>query len=265
MRIIFLMLLASLPMRAEDWTTSDGKSYHDIKVVRVEADAVTILDSDGGARISLAILSPELQQKFHYDPAKAALSAKQYEADHAFAEQQIAFERQQQEKIDKDAQAKALSEAQAEQARLAQDQAHKSHLASIKISQVHLVGLILQKLSDGYLVTPAPPDLEAPGEPVGIHHGPNGSWVSSQTDSSRIPWLRASKIFLINATRDLVDGDQINLLVYPVGEFSYTDTQGAVSTVRKYDLVPAEANIPIEPADQFNPGSLKDVVISSHL
>lgn len=68
-----LSLLASLvaPTYAEDWTTTDGKVYKDVKVMKLEADAVTILYREGGALVPLATLSPALQEKFHYDPDKA--------------------------------------------------------------------------------------------------------------------------------------------------------------------------------------------------
>ena len=69
-----LLGIASLA-HAEDWTTTDGKVYKNVKVMKLEPDAVTILDSDGGALVPLATLSPELQEKFQYDPAKAKVAA----------------------------------------------------------------------------------------------------------------------------------------------------------------------------------------------
>ncbi len=73
--LILIVVLAALPLRAEDWTTTDGKTYQNVKVVRVEDDAVTILTKDGGALIPLFKLSPALQKKFSYDPAKAKIAA----------------------------------------------------------------------------------------------------------------------------------------------------------------------------------------------
>lgn len=86
--IYLLMLLGILPVWGEDWTTTDGKTYQGVKVLKVESDAVTILDKDGGGRIELAKLSPELQKKFQYDPVKAKAAANeraQEEADNAQA------------------------------------------------------------------------------------------------------------------------------------------------------------------------------------
>jgi hypothetical protein len=64
---------AAIPAQANwTWTTSDGKTYQDVRITKVEADCVTILDADGGARISIATLPPDLQKELNYDPAAAA-------------------------------------------------------------------------------------------------------------------------------------------------------------------------------------------------
>ncbi len=73
--LILVLAFATLPAYAEDWTTSDGKSYQNVKVVKVEDDAVTILCKDGGALIPIAKLSPTLQKRFSYDPVKAKAAA----------------------------------------------------------------------------------------------------------------------------------------------------------------------------------------------
>lgn len=69
---IFIMATA---LRAEDWTTRDGQVYHDVKVLEVKPDYVTILHRDGGGRVALANLPADLQKRFNYDPLKAAVAA----------------------------------------------------------------------------------------------------------------------------------------------------------------------------------------------
>ncbi|HUB68224.1 MAG TPA: hypothetical protein VL981_12130 [Candidatus Methylacidiphilales bacterium] len=71
----FWTVLAILRAEAADWTTTDGKVYQEVMVVKVEDDAVTILYKDGGALIPLVKLPSELQKKFHYDPEKAKIAA----------------------------------------------------------------------------------------------------------------------------------------------------------------------------------------------
>jgi hypothetical protein len=70
-----VFLLGGMSLRAEDWTTIDGKVYPQIKVIKVETDAVTILYRDGGALIPLIMLPDDLQKKFHYNAALAKAAA----------------------------------------------------------------------------------------------------------------------------------------------------------------------------------------------
>lgn len=70
-----VLLAFSLAARAEDWITRDGTIYKDVTVLKVEADAVTIIHHDGGALVPLANLGPDLQARFKYDPAKAQAAA----------------------------------------------------------------------------------------------------------------------------------------------------------------------------------------------
>jgi hypothetical protein len=75
MKAILLLLILCLPIRAEDWTVK-GKVYPGVKVLKVDADTVSFLDSEGGATLEISDLPVELQKRFDYDPAKAAIAAK---------------------------------------------------------------------------------------------------------------------------------------------------------------------------------------------
>ena len=68
-------------VRAEDWTTTDGVVYRDVKVVKLEDDCVTILYSEGGARVQLSKLPPDVQKKVGFDPAAAKVAADKRAAD----------------------------------------------------------------------------------------------------------------------------------------------------------------------------------------
>jgi len=67
--ILFSLCLAA---SAEDLTTLDDNTYHDVRVSRVEADGIIALYSGGGGKIFFTNLPPDLQEKYGYDPAKAA-------------------------------------------------------------------------------------------------------------------------------------------------------------------------------------------------
>jgi translation elongation factor P/translation initiation factor 5A len=70
-----IFVFSSVSGFAEDWTTTDGTNYQNVRVVRVEDDAVTILYKDGGALVFLNKLPPALQDRFDYDPVKAKIAA----------------------------------------------------------------------------------------------------------------------------------------------------------------------------------------------
>ena len=122
---VLLTALGGADLRAEDWTTLDGKIYAQVAVVKIEPDAVTITYREGGALIPLANLPPDLQQRFHYDPAKAkaaadaragaagqdakALAAEKAQADKLAAAREAKFKADQ-------AAAKAAAQAQAQPA-----------------------------------------------------------------------------------------------------------------------------------------------------
>ncbi len=68
--MVFL-LAAVLPLRAEDWTTTDGTTYKDATLDKVEGDTVTLRDQNGEETVSLTALTPKFQKKALYLAAKA--------------------------------------------------------------------------------------------------------------------------------------------------------------------------------------------------
>ncbi len=69
--LIFLALLLAFPLRAEDWTTTTGETYKNVKVLSHDAAYVTILHDDGGGKIPLSTLPPYVQKRFSFNPVKA--------------------------------------------------------------------------------------------------------------------------------------------------------------------------------------------------
>jgi hypothetical protein len=72
--LVIVLTLLALPVMAEDWVTTDGTKYENVRVVRVEDDAVTIIYKDGGALVPLYKLPTSLQERFDYDPVKAKVA-----------------------------------------------------------------------------------------------------------------------------------------------------------------------------------------------
>ena len=74
------------------WTTSQG-TYHKVRILKVEADCVTILDDEGGALVPISELPSALQQQLNYDPAASAAAAAVRQRDDAVAGAVLARER----------------------------------------------------------------------------------------------------------------------------------------------------------------------------
>jgi nucleoredoxin len=54
------------------WTTSDGTTYQDVVVTKIEPTTVTITHSLGVAHIPISSLPADIQKKLNYDPAAAS-------------------------------------------------------------------------------------------------------------------------------------------------------------------------------------------------
>jgi hypothetical protein len=66
-----VFLLASAA-RSEDFKTTDGREYKNATLSNVEPDGITILMSSGIVKLYFKELPEVVQQKYHYDPVKAA-------------------------------------------------------------------------------------------------------------------------------------------------------------------------------------------------
>ena len=59
-------------------TTTDGQTFHDCQLLKIEADGITFNHADGITKVMFTRLTPETQKKFGYDPqADSALQAAQ--------------------------------------------------------------------------------------------------------------------------------------------------------------------------------------------
>jgi 23S rRNA pseudoU1915 N3-methylase RlmH len=57
---------------ADDFKTVDGKEYKNATVTRVEADGIVVKTKGGISKVYFAELPKDVQERFHYDPQKAA-------------------------------------------------------------------------------------------------------------------------------------------------------------------------------------------------
>ncbi len=69
--LMFLMLCFAPVIRADDFKTIDGKEHKNVTVRRVEPDGIVLITSAGISKVYFTELPKEVQERFHYDPAKA--------------------------------------------------------------------------------------------------------------------------------------------------------------------------------------------------
>jgi sRNA-binding protein len=77
---LFTVCLASVSL-AEDFKTIDGQEYKDATISRVEPDGVVLTTSAGIAKVYFAELPKDVQDRFNYDPAKAATYVSEQKAE----------------------------------------------------------------------------------------------------------------------------------------------------------------------------------------
>ena len=65
-----LVTLSASMAVAEDFKTINGKEYKDATVSRVEADGIVLRTKTGISKVYFVELPKDVQEKFHYNPAK---------------------------------------------------------------------------------------------------------------------------------------------------------------------------------------------------
>src|SRR5205809_649683 len=66
-----MVCFASIAL-ADDFKTTDGKEYKNVTVKRVEPDGIVLSSKSGISKVYFTELPKEVQQRFNYDPEKAA-------------------------------------------------------------------------------------------------------------------------------------------------------------------------------------------------
>src|SRR5438270_7800579 len=92
--LAFLILCFASVILAEDFKAIDGKEYKNVTVSRVEPDGIVLVSSSGISKVYFTELPREVQERFHYDPAKGATySAKQAAIQQALGKEQEGLRR----------------------------------------------------------------------------------------------------------------------------------------------------------------------------
>jgi hypothetical protein len=97
---LFSMCLATVSL-ADDFKTIDGQEYKDATVTRVEPDGIVLTTHAGISKVYFTELPKDVQEQFHYDPAKAAAYVSDQKAELERVRKQQEEARQRAEETDK--------------------------------------------------------------------------------------------------------------------------------------------------------------------
>ena len=103
---------------AEDFKNIDGQEYKDATVTRVEPDGIVLTTGSGISKVYFTEFPKDVQESFHYDPAKAAAFAAEQNAQFELLRKQREEARQKQtEEMERQAETKDRQQAEIEQQR----------------------------------------------------------------------------------------------------------------------------------------------------
>jgi hypothetical protein len=120
--VIFTALYSSLAL-ADDFKTIDGKEYKNATVSRVEADGIVVKSKSGISKVYFVELPKDVQERFHYDPEKAATA---HAAELAAVQQANELNNQEQQRQSAERQAN-----QAKQRQWAEQQAKQRNIQAL--------------------------------------------------------------------------------------------------------------------------------------
>jgi hypothetical protein len=204
------VLAVELPTSFQDVKTTDGRELKNVSITKVEPDGITVMTDDGVEKLPFAILPPDIQKTFSYDPQKAAAyAAADAKAQTAMFEQNERILQQQ------------VSAANAAAAASQKADAAKAKAAQAKPMQIE----IIQVISGGVLADP----LEE-NAPIGNDVGDGGA-------VSPGGYSRSGKTIFVQGVSGAAEGNQMAVRAYQDGTFTYTDTQNASRTVEKWVVV----------------------------
>jgi len=86
--ITFAALFVSLAL-VEGFKTTNGKEYKNATVTLVEPDGITLRSKSGVSKVYFNELPKEVQERFHYDPQKAAAASAEQAVSIQQANQQV--------------------------------------------------------------------------------------------------------------------------------------------------------------------------------
>jgi NADH dehydrogenase/NADH:ubiquinone oxidoreductase subunit G len=97
--LTFSMACFASVIHADDFKTNGGKEYKNVTVSRVEPDGIVLITSVGISKVYFTELPKEVQERFHYDTAKAAAYSAEQAANYAAYQKQQEGAQHQREEV----------------------------------------------------------------------------------------------------------------------------------------------------------------------
>jgi hypothetical protein len=114
--LVLFLALSFVTLRAEDFTTTDGKKFSGVKISRIEPDGIVVVTDSGVVKLPFLRLSEDIRKKYGYDPKAAERHAENLaKAAREASARHEAFMQQQRESAER--QGKLLEQLRAEQNR----------------------------------------------------------------------------------------------------------------------------------------------------
>lgn len=196
----------------EELKTTDGMTYKECTVTKIEPDGLTIIYSDGAAKLPYSKLSTELQQKYAYD-SRAAEKYTSEQAAKRKAQIQTNLEN-----LDNAQQIQKLRI-------LVTAKPPKDRTSTVGTHMMRVSGRVLQVLNEGLLLA-SNWKILVPLEPYtdsnGVEH--SGSVFIDEP------------LFIVGPTSGYVDGSTFTGVIYPAGAYQYNSVLGAKKTVCCYAM-----------------------------
>src|SRR5436190_23949178 len=98
--LMFSILCFISAVFADDVKTLNGKEYKDATITRVEPDGIVLKTKSGVIKVYFTELPKDLQERFHYEPEKAASYSAEQAANYTVYQKQQEEARRQQANAD---------------------------------------------------------------------------------------------------------------------------------------------------------------------
>ncbi|XHR27522.1 MAG: hypothetical protein ACFUZC_16450 [Chthoniobacteraceae bacterium] len=196
-------------MLADDLTTTDGRDYKNVTISRADPDGLVLVTDAGIEKVPFTALPAEIQQKYGYDPQKAAAFQGQIATQRNATAAQLATKKQ----------------AEAQQKEIEA----KSQVRRIEVVEVLKNGVLAHPMYERSLGSSGGSSLSRIG-------GGGSPGIST------ITWEPSEKFIFVKGLSGVTDNQRIEVKIYQAGVYHYDGTWGENRTLENWVLVSIPPN-----------------------